>query len=129
MCQVFFGLKEVQMGAMTSNITRCLCFCSKTMKYQYFNVCCPETSSCASKPLLLRCNLFIPQCMCQVSLRLKEVQMGTHDFKYNKEPLFAQIPGNINTSMFAAPKLAFVPASRYYCDMTWPYHNVCAKFN
>ena len=40
-----------------------------------------ETSSCASKPLLLRCNLVIPQCMCQVSLRLKEVQMGTHDFK------------------------------------------------
>ena len=30
---------------------------------------------CASKPLLLRCNLVIPQCMCQVSLRLKEVQM------------------------------------------------------
>ena len=29
---------------------------------------------CASKPLLLRCNL----CMCQVSLRLKEVQMGVH---------------------------------------------------
>ena len=45
-----------------------------------FDVCCPETSSCASKPLLLRCNLVIPQCMCQVSLRLKEVQMGTHDF-------------------------------------------------
>ena len=47
-----------------------------------------ETCSCASKPLLLRCNLFIPQCMCQVSLRLKEVQMGTHDFKYNNVALF-----------------------------------------
>ena len=68
----------------------CLCFCSKTMEYQYFDVCCPETSYCTSKPLLLRCNLVIPQCMCQVSLRLKEVQMGTHDFKYNKVPLFAQ---------------------------------------
>ena len=56
-------------------------FCSKTREYQYFDVCCPETSSCASKQLLLRCNLVIPQCMCQVSLRLKEVQMGTHDFK------------------------------------------------
>ena len=43
----------------------------------------------ASKPLLLRCNLVIPQCMCQVSLRLKEVQMGTQDFKYNTVPLFA----------------------------------------
>ena len=53
-----------------------------------------------------------------ISLRLKEVQMGTHDFKYNKVPLFARITGNINTSMFAAPKLALVPASRYYCDVT-----------
>ena len=84
----------------------------------YFDVCCPETSSCASKPLLLRCNLVIPQCMCQVSLRLKEVQKGTHDIKYNKVPLFAQKPWNINTSMSAATILALVPASRYYCDVT-----------
>ena len=63
-------------------------FALKTREYQYFDVCCPETSSCASKPLLLRCNLVIPQCMCQVSLRLKEVQMGTHDCKYNKVALF-----------------------------------------
>ena len=89
----------------------------------------PRTSSCASKPLLLRCNLFIPQNMCQVSLRLKEVQMGTHDFKYNKVPIFARKTGNINTSMFAVPKLEFVSASRYYCDVTWSYHNVCAKFH
>ena len=52
------------------------------------SVCCPDNSSCASKPLLLRCNLVIPQCMCQVSLGLKEVQMGAHDFKYNKAPMF-----------------------------------------
>ena len=84
-----------------------------------FDVCCPETSSCASKPLYLRCNLVIPQCMYQVLLRLKEVQMGTHDFKYNKVPLFDRKTGNINTSMSAAPKLALVPASRYYCDVTW----------
>ena len=37
--------------------------------------------------------------------------MGTHDFKYNNVPLFAKNPGNINTSMFVAPKLALVPAS------------------
>ena len=43
--------------------------------------------------------------------------MGTHDFKYNKLPLFAQKRGNINTSMSAATILAFVPASRYYCDV------------
>ena len=63
-------------------------FAKKNWEYQYFDVCCPETSSCASKPLLLRCKPVIPQCLCQVSLRLKEVQMGTHDFKYNKVPLF-----------------------------------------
>ena len=32
--------------------------------------------------------------------------MGTHDFKYNKVPIFARKTGNINTSIFAAPKLA-----------------------
>ena len=32
--------------------------------------------------------------------------MGTHDFKYNNVPLFARKPGNINTSMPAAPKFA-----------------------
>ena len=55
--------------------------------------------------------------------------MGAHDFKYNKVPLFAKKPpGNINTSMSAAPKLALLPASRYYSDVNWPYHNVSAKF-
>ena len=56
--------------------------------------------------------------------------MGTHDFKYNKVPFFfARKTGNINTSMFAVPKLALVPASRYYCDVTLSYHNVCTKFH
>ena len=44
--------------------------------------------------------------------------MGTHDLKYNKVPLFGRKTGNINTSMSAAPKLALVPASHYYCDVT-----------
>ena len=55
--------------------------------------------------------------------------MGTYDFKYNNVPLFARKPGNINTSMSAAPILALVPASRYYCDVTWLNHNVCVKFH
>ena len=55
--------------------------------------------------------------------------MGTHDFKYNKVPLFGRKTGNINSSMSAAPKLALVPASHYYCDVTKAYHNVCAKFH
>ena len=55
--------------------------------------------------------------------------MGAHDFKYNKVPLFGRKTEKINTSMSAAQKLALVPASRYYCDVTWSYHNVCAKFH
>ena len=113
---------------MTSNLTRCL-FCSKIGEYQCFAVCFPETSSCASKPLLLRCKLVIPQCLCQVSLGLKEVQMGAHDFKLIKVPLFSRKSVNINVSLSAAPKLALVPASRYNCDVNWSNHNVCAKFH
>ena len=55
--------------------------------------------------------------------------MGAHDFKYNMVPFFGRKTGNINISMFAAPKLILVPASRYYCDVTWSYHNVCAEFH
>ena len=80
-------------------------------------------------PLLLRCNLVIPQCICQVSLGLKEVHMGAHDVEYNKVPFLLEKTGNINTSMSAAPELALVPASRYYCDVTRSYHNVYAKFH
>ena len=54
--------------------------------------------------------------------------METRDFKYNNVPFFARKTGNVNTSMFAAPKLVLVPASFYYCDVIWSYHNVCAKF-
>ena len=97
--------------------------------YQCFEVCCPKTSSCVSKPLQLRCKVVIPKCLCQVSLGLKEVQMGAHDFKHIKEPLFSRKSVNINVSLSAAPKLALVPASRYYCDVNWSNHNVCAKFH
>ena len=55
--------------------------------------------------------------------------MGAHDFKNNKVPLFDRKQGKINTSMSAASKLALVPASRYYCDVNWSYHSVCAKFH
>ena len=66
--------------------------------------------------------------MCQVSLGLKEVQMGDYDFENSKVPLFGRITGKINITMSAAPKLALVPAGRYNCDVNWAYHNVCAKF-
>ena len=62
-------------------------------------------------------------------IKIERGSDGAHDFKYNNVPLFARKPGNINTLMSAAPKLALVPASRYYCDVTWSYHDVCAKFH
>ena len=55
--------------------------------------------------------------------------MGAHDFKLSKVPLFALKSLNIYVSLSAAPKLALVPASRYYCDVNWSNHNVCAKFH
>ena len=55
--------------------------------------------------------------------------MGAHGFKLNKMPLFALKSVIINVSLSAAPKLALVPASRYYCYVNWSYHNVCAKFH
>ena len=51
------------------------------------------------------------------------------NLKNNKVPLFGPKSGKINTSMSATPKLALMPASRYYCDVNWSFHNVCAKFH
>ena len=62
-------------------------------------------------------------------LRIERGSDGAHDFKLIKVPLFSQKSVNINVSLSAAPKLALVPASRYYCDVNWSYHNVCAKFH
>ena len=77
------------MGAHDFKLNKVPLFCSKISEYQCFAVCWPENSSCASKPLLLQCKLVIPQCLCQVSLGLKEVQMGAHDFKLYNVPFFA----------------------------------------
>ena len=54
--------------------------------------------------------------------------MSAHDFKLNKVPLLSRKTVNINVLLSAAPKLAILPASRYYCDVNWSYQNVCAKF-
>ena len=43
--------------------------------------------------------------------------MGAHDFKRNKVPFFALKSVIINVLISAAPKLALVPVSRYYCDV------------
>ena len=43
--------------------------------------------------------------------------MGAHDFKLKKVPFPTLKKVNIIVSRSAAPKLAFVPASRYNCDV------------
>ena len=57
------------------------------------------------------------------SLGLKEVQMGAHDFKLNKVPLFTLKSVNINVLLSVAPKLAFVPASCYMCEVQMGAHD------
>ena len=75
------------------------------------------------------CKLVIPQCLCQVSLGFKEVQIGAHDFKLYNVPFFARKPMNFNVSRSAAPKLALVPASCYIRDVKQSNLKVCAKFH
>ena len=55
--------------------------------------------------------------------------MEALDFKLYNVPLFSRKSVNINVSLSAAPKLALVRASRYYCDVNWSNHNVYAKFH
>ena len=53
--------------------------------------------------------------------------MEAHDFKLKKVPHFRSKPVNINVLMSATPKLAHVPANRYYFDVYYSYLNVCSK--
>ena len=45
--------------------------------FRYFSVLCSQTSSCARKPLVLRHRYMLYKCMWQVSLGLKEDEMGS----------------------------------------------------
>ena len=58
------------------------------------------------------------------NIRIERGSDGANDFENKKVYLFGPKSGKINTSMSAAPKLALVPASHYYCDVNWSYHNV-----
>ena len=55
--------------------------------------------------------------------------MGPMTLKITRFLFLVRNTEKINTSMSAAPKLALVPAGRFYCDVTWSYHNVYAKFH
>ena len=62
-------------------------------------------------------------------IRIERGSDGALDFENYKVTLFGPKSGKINTSMSATPKLALVPASRYYCDVNWSYHNICVMFH
>ena len=55
--------------------------------------------------------------------------MGANDFKLYNVPFLARKPMNCNVSRTAVPKLAFVPASCYNCDVKQSNLNVCANFH
>ena len=62
-------------------------------------------------------------------IRIERGLYGAHDFKLNKVPLFSRKSVDINVSGSIAPKLALVPASRYYLDVNKTNPNVCVKFH
>ena len=62
-------------------------------------------------------------------IRIERGSDGASDFKLYNVPFFARKRVNINVLLSAAPKLALVPASRYYCDVNYSNHNVCAKYH
>ena len=102
---------------MTLNITMCH-FCSKIGNIDTSMFAAPKLALVPASRYYCDVTWSYNNVYAKVSLGLKEVQMETNDFEYNKVPLFARKTGNINILMFAAPKVALVPASRYYCDVT-----------
>ena len=74
------------MGAHDFKLNKVPLFALKSVNITVSLSAAPKLALSASKPLLLRCKLVKPQCLCQVSLGLKEVQMGVHDFKLKKVP-------------------------------------------
>ena len=73
------------------------------MRFLYSSVSCSQTSSCASKPLMLEYRYMFYEVLLQVSLGLKEDEIVRQ--------------GGVKKSIFdsfrsPAPKLALVPESR-----------------
>ena len=53
MFQVSLRLNEVQKGTHDFKYNKVPLFAKKTMEYQYFDVCCHDTSSCASRQAII----------------------------------------------------------------------------
>ena len=108
---------------MGSQGPQCHGGCQK-FHFREFSVSCSQTSSCARKPLALRHRCIVYASMWQVSLGLKEDEMGS------QTPTMSE--GNAKKIIFdlswsLAPKLALVPGSRLYCNKGIRNMNVCGK--
>ena len=80
----------------------------KKFHFRWFSVSCSQTSSCARKPLVLRHRCIVYTSMWQVSLGLKEDEMGSQGpnvMGVSKNSIFESF-------RFPVPKLALVPGSR-----------------
>ena len=105
-------MKDVQMGAYDFKLNKVPLFDRKPGHINVSRSAAPKLALVPVRRYYCDRKLVKPQCLCQVSLGLKEVQMEAHDFKLNKLPLFRSKHVNINVLRSAALKLALVPASR-----------------
>ena len=85
---------------------------AKKKYFRYFSVSCSQTSSCARKPLILQYRYTIYECMCQVSLGLKEDEEGRQAPNASRVIFSCTELSIFDTSRSTAPKLAPVPGSR-----------------
>ena len=81
------------------------------------------TSSCASKPFILRYRYMFYEVMLQVLLGLKEDEKDRQGAKCQRSVQNAIF----NISRSPAPKPALVPTSRIYCDINVCSMKVCRK--
>ena len=88
------------------------------MRFLIFSVSCSQTSSRATKPLILRYRYMFYEVLWQVSVGFKEDEKGRQGAKYQRGVQNAVF----TISRSPAPKAALVPPSRIYCDI-----NVCSR--
>ena len=117
------------MGAHDFKLIKVPLFSRKSVNINVSLSAAPELALVPASRYYCDVNWSNHKCMCQVSLGLKEVQMGAHDFKLYNVPFFARKPVNFNVLRTAAPKLALVPARCYMCDVKQSNLKVCAKFH
>ena len=96
--------------------------CQKCV-FLYSSVFCSQTSSCASKPFILRYRYMFYEVMLQVLLGLKEDEKDRQCAKCQRGVQKAVF----NISRSPAPKPALVPTSRIYCDIIVCSMKVCRK--